>query len=214
MGKYSLDFFFFNSNSTHKCAEILPQPENSTEQAEFCGNKFWNHWYASPAYFYLKVKAVASEVAWIFLLNIFMKLSHSQRQWFPTWRLWRTLTLFTVLNLTLQRQVFLQASRKKTPMTLFAALDSSNVAGRFGDHCAVDLSTKCGGIYVFYHRPRTPNDNPCQHNRMTLPFLNAGQIFNTAWNYFQNFRECCRHQHKALSISVKLGRHTPSLPSV
>lgn len=111
----------------------------------------------------------------------------------------------------LERQVFLQASRKKTPMTLIAydiALDSSNVAGRFGDHCPVDFSTKCGGIYIFYHRPRTPNDNPCQQNRVTLSFVNAGQIFNTAWNYFQNFRECCRHQHKALSILVKSGRHT------
>lgn len=70
--------------------------------------------------------------------------------------------------------------KEKTPMTFLAALDPSSVAGGFGDCCPVDLSTQCGGIYVFYHRPRAPNDNPCQHNRMTLPFLKAGQIFNTA----------------------------------
>jgi len=99
-------------------------------------------------------------------------------------------------------------------MTVLAALYSSSVAGRFGDPWPVDYSTKCADLYVFSHRSRLPKDNSCQHNRMTIPCFNAGQIFNTASNYFQNFREHCRRQDKAPFILVKIGRHTPSLPSV
>lgn len=87
----------------------------------------------------------------------------------------------TVHSLQLYRDKnFFRLAGKRTPRTLLAALDPPNVAGRFGDRCPMDLSTQCGGICVSYHRPTTPNDNPCQHNRTTLPLLNAGQIFNTA----------------------------------
>lgn len=149
---------------------------------------------------------MAFKIIWIFPPKIFMKLNQSQRQWLPTGceGPWHCLQ-----PLTLQIQVFLQASKKSK---LRHSLQHWTHPVLLKDLGTTGLWTRTLTVKIFMFSI-TDRDylkiTPCQHNRMTLACLNAGQIFNTASHYFQNFRAYCRCQQKALLILLKIGTPCP-----